>query len=305
MRMRLPPALLDLANRQHNVLARRQALQWITGAEYDGFLRHGRLVRLHHGVAAIAGGASPPQQAMMAAVLRCGDGARITGPAVLGLFDVDGFTPRDHFTVLVPPGRRIANVDFDVLPDPLPDVDVATLDAIPIARPPLSFLHAAAGLAGVDDRRLRVAIHSARRQGCMKRRALVERARDLGDDHPGAAWALELEATGLLSLDSERERQVAEALSVVHPAPTPQAWVAPDVRVDFLWPDHRVVLEYDGWVDHPLGSDRDRRRRERLEALGYLVIVVRSEDLRDPDGLAARVQLTLTRRARELDLAAS
>lgn len=300
--MRLPADLLDLATRQHNVLSRRQALQWITGPEYDGFLRHGRLVRLHHGVAAIAGGACPPQQRLMASVLRCGGGARITGAAVLGLFDVDGFTPRDDYAVLVPPGRRIANVDFEVLHDPLPDVDVATVDTIPIARPPLAFLHTAARLAGVDDRRLRVAIHSARRQGCMQRRALIERAHALGDDHPGAAWALALEASGHLHLDSERERELATILSIVHPAPTPQAWVAPDVRVDFLWPDHRVVVEYDGWIDHPLGNDRDRRRRERLEALGYVVIVVRSDDLKDPDALAARVQLALTRQARELGL---
>lgn len=303
--MRMPAELLDLANRQHNVLARRQALQWITGPEYDGFLRHGRLVRLHHGVAAIAGGASPPQQRLMAATLRCGAGARATGAAVLGLFDVDGFGPHDDFAVLIPPGRRIANVDFPVAHDPLPGIDVATFDEIPIAGPPLAFLDAAAALGGVDDRRLRVGIHSARRVGCMKRRMLVERAIELGSAHAGAAWVLELEAAGHLSMDSERERQVAEILALVHPAPTPQAWVAPDLRVDFLWPELRVVLEYDGWVDHPLGSDRDRRRRARLEALGYLVITLRSEDLRDPGALAARVQLTLTRRARDLRLAAS
>ena len=298
--MRLPPELLDLANRQHNVLARRQALDWITGPEYDGFLRHGRLVRLHHGVAAIAGGASPPQQRLMAAALRCGDGARISGPAVLGLFDVDGFTPRDDFVVLVPAGRRIRNVDVQIVADPLPAEDVAIFDEIPIARPPLAFLHAAERLRGDDDRRLRVGIDSARRGRHMTRRALAHRARQLGPAHPGAAWVLDLEHGGRLAMDSEREREVADVLACVHPAPTPQVYVADDIRVDFCWPRLRVVLEYDGWVDHPLGSVRDRRRRERLAALGYQVIVVRSDDLRDPDALAARVQLALVTRAREL-----
>lgn len=302
--MRLPEELLELAHRQHNAIARRQALQYISGPEYDGCLRHGRLHRLQHGVAAIAGGAGPPEQRLMAAVLRCGAGARITGPAVLGLFDVDGFTPRDEYTVLLPAGRVISNVDFEVASDPLPDEDVAEFDHIPIAKLPMAFLDTATVLAGRDDRRLRVGIDSSCRKGLTKRPWLVERALQLGSEHPGAAWLLDFECGGGLAADSEREREVMEVFGHVHPPPELQAWVADDIRVDFLWPDQRLVGEYFGWVDHPRGDAHDAERIARIEALGHEVIVIRAADLRDPDALAARVQLALVRRTRELREAA-
>lgn len=240
----------------------------------------------------------------MAAVLRCGAGARITGPAVLGLFDVDGFTPRDEFTVLLPAGRVIGNVDFEVAPDPLPDEDVAEFDRIPIAKLPMAFLDAATVLADRDARRLRVGIDSNCRKGLTKRPRLVERALQLGLDHPGAAWLLDLECGGGLAADSEREREVMGILQHVHPRPELQAWVADDIRVDFLWSDQRLVGEYFGWVDHPTGDAHDAERIARIEALGHEVIVIRAADLRDPDALAARVQLALVRRTRELGEAA-
>lgn len=302
--MRLPAELLDLARRQHGALARRQALDHITGPEYDGYVRHGRLERLHHGVAAIVGGARPPQQRLMAAVLRCGAGARVTGPAVLGLFDVDGFSPRDEFTVLVPPGRVISNVDFSVRADPLPDEDRATFGAIPIAKLPTSYLDAAAVLRDRDDRRLRVGLDSSCRKKLTTRQGLVARARQLGPQHAGAAWLLELECGGGLRADSEREREVLAVFARVHPQPEPQAWLAVDLRVDFLWPEHRLVVEYFGWVDHPRDDTHDARRLARIEALGYEVLVIRAADLRDPDTLATRVQLALVRRTRELGRAA-
>lgn len=66
-------------------------------------------------------------------------------------------------------------------------------------------------------------------------------------------------------------------------------------RVDLAWPDRMLVLEYDGehhrdratWV-------RDLRRRERLEALGWTVLVVTATDvLTTPDDLVRRVAARL------------
>lgn len=301
--MGLPAAVLDLANRQHNVIGRRQALAHMDEGAYDGHLRRGRLQVLHRGVVAIAGGASPPQQRLMAAALRAGHGARITGPAVLGLFDVDGFTPRDPFTVLVPAGRRVSNVEFAVHVDPLPGVDEARFDEIPIARLPLAYLDAACHAEALGDRRLRVGLDSSCWKRLTTRRAVLERARELGPSHAGASWVLDLECGGGLRPESERERQVLAALTVVHPQPECQVWLHPTMRVDFLWRRLRVVGEYLGWVDHDVADAGDVERFARLEAMGYEVITIRAQDLVDADALAGRVQQVLVRRARELGVA--
>lgn len=70
-------------------------------------------------------------------------------------------------------------------------------------------------------------------------------------------------------------------------------------RVDLAYPEQRVVVEYDG--DHhrdPAQWRRDLRRRERVEALGWVVLVVTAADLlAAPAEVAARVRRALARRA--------
>lgn len=299
--MSIPFEVLQLAGRQHNAIARRQARAFMSEHAYQGELRRGRLVALHRGVAAIRGGASPPQQRLMAATLRAGEGARITGPAVLGLFDVDGFSPRDPFTVLVPRGRRLRAVGFPVAADPLPGVDVAIFDEIPIARLPLAFADSAALCGGtMTDRRLRAGLDSAVRAGLTTRGDLVDRALQLGAQHPGAAWLLDLEAGGGLRADSEREREVTAVLQYVHPRPEVQAWLTDRIRPDYLWRELRLVGEYLGWVDHLPDDDGDHRRFAAIRALDHEVLTITASDLRDPDALVVRVQTALARRAREL-----
>ena len=62
-------------------------------------------------------------------------------------------------------------------------------------------------------------------------------------------------------------------------------------RVDLGWPEAKLAVEYDG--DHHRDRDqwvRDLRRRERLEALGWTVVVLTAADLRGPrDALIHRI----------------
>ena len=46
-----------------------------------------------------------------------------------------------------------------------------------------------------------------------------------------------------------------------------------DRLVDLLWPEHRVVVEFDGRTTHPLpsGFEDDRRRDIALQLAGFLV----------------------------------
>ncbi len=63
-------------------------------------------------------------------------------------------------------------------------------------------------------------------------------------------------------------------------------------RVDLAYPNYRIAIEYDG--DHHR-TDREQwqddiRRRRALEALGWTVIVIVAQDLRDPTAFVNRVR---------------
>lgn len=63
-------------------------------------------------------------------------------------------------------------------------------------------------------------------------------------------------------------------------------------RLDLAYPDRQVAVEYDGaWYWQQRRADD--RRRDALRALGWVVIVVSAEDLRDAAAVAARVRSAL------------
>lgn len=74
-------------------------------------------------------------------------------------------------------------------------------------------------------------------------------------------------------------------------------------RVDLAWPEAMLVVEYDG--DHHRERQQwvhDLRRRERLEAAGWTVVVVTAADLREPrsalvERVAARYRTGPARRS--------
>lgn len=88
------------------------------------------------------------------------------------------------------------------------------------------------------------------------------------------------------------------------PCPEANVWIVDHdgrrvARADLLFVRFKVIVEYDGW-QHERSSrqrQRDRERREVLEALGYRLIVVTSADLRTPRSIPWRVHAALVSRA--------
>jgi hypothetical protein len=82
------------------------------------------------------------------------------------------------------------------------------------------------------------------------------------------------------------------------PAPVPQFVVLAGEeflgRVDLAWPQHRLVVEYEG-AHHfdELQIRRDDRRYERLVAAGWRVIRLSAADLRDMDAVVERIARAL------------
>lgn len=65
-------------------------------------------------------------------------------------------------------------------------------------------------------------------------------------------------------------------------------------RVDFAWPEHRVVLEYQGGHHaDQLQMRRDDRRRNELTAAGWTVVFATAADLWDPQRFLAVLRSTL------------
>jgi G:T-mismatch repair DNA endonuclease (very short patch repair protein) len=84
------------------------------------------------------------------------------------------------------------------------------------------------------------------------------------------------------------------------PAPVAQFRVFDDEglvgRVDFAYPSHRIVIEYDGlWHAEPGQFAKDRRRLNRLTAAGWRVVFVTAADLWHPQRLVARLVAELAR----------
>jgi very-short-patch-repair endonuclease len=78
------------------------------------------------------------------------------------------------------------------------------------------------------------------------------------------------------------------------PPPLTQQGEAP--RIDFLWPDARLVVEVDGWQAHRtrIAFQRDRTTTNTLQLDGYTVLRFTWEDLtRRPTMVAAQIRRAL------------
>ena len=65
-------------------------------------------------------------------------------------------------------------------------------------------------------------------------------------------------------------------------------------QVDLAWPEHRLVVEYEGaYHFDDLQIGKDDQRYERLLAAGWKVLRLSSVDLQDLDGVVKRIRAAL------------
>jgi Protein of unknown function (DUF559) len=290
----LNASALRLMSEQFGIVSRPQLLTCgLTEGQVEGLVARGALEKFHCGTYRILGGGVPVEQAAMAAVIRCRPQARLTGPFVLGLLGVEGFSTADEFEVLVPPGRRVRNVPFRVRTDPLPGRFAAMVGPLPVVTATRALVETARRIQG---KRLVVGIDSARWLGLTRLDRLL-RCAECYERHPGARLIRKLIESGALDHESEGERALATLFADYDPPLEAQVWITPRIRVDFLWRDVEMILEYDGDRYHSLRRDRedDRTRDHELNALGYHVEHVRNADLASP--VALRTRILAVRRA--------
>lgn len=302
----LPGSAVQLAEQQFGVVGRCQLLAWMSRGEVDGFVQRGLLIRLERGVYRLAGSAAVPEQRPMAAAIRARPSARVTGPFVLGLLGVDGFTTRDPFEVLTAPDRRVRNVGFAHRSDPTPADPMAHCQGVPVVSPTVALVDAARFHNVVGDRRFRAGLDAARWSGRTTTERVIARAERLGEHDTGAAFVLRLLGAGDVVPESPPERTMGRLLRRFDPEPEPQVWVTPKRRVDWFCRPCRIALEYLGDVDHGTAAGRraDARRDDELERAGVVAVPVVAADLRDEAGFIAWITHLLGARAYELGVSA-
>jgi very-short-patch-repair endonuclease len=292
------PATVTLLSHQLGLISRAQLLGrgW-RADQVDGAVGAGRLERVHRAVYRVPGGGRPGGQAAMAAVLRIGEGARITGEGVLAHHHVAGIDPHAVGTVLVRPPRRPRSVPVVWRRDRAPAHDLARLGPIPGTTVDRALVE----LAGDRPaRRWLAAFDASRWRRLASTAGVLEVAARIGRSHPGTRAVERLADAGELAQESHGERDLAAALRAIgihEPEVRWQQQVSDRHRVDAFLPEHRLVLEYDGRDVHTDGRDRarDRERDRELHALGLEVLHLRAEDLRDHRHLRARLARAIAR----------
>jgi len=296
MRRKLDTVPIDarigaLADRQHGVVTRADVRQLgVSENAIDARVKSGRLWRVHRGVYAVGRPTLTFHGRLMAAVLSCGPGAvasHYAAGALQGLMKERG--PRIDVTVPGSGGRRRRGVVI-IHRGALPDGEVSTVDGIPVTHPARTVLD----LAGFLPRR--------------QLERVIDEAEylrlDLSGLRPGRGHrgsqtlnaVLAEHRPGTTRTRSELEERM---LSLLHRCrlPAPELNVQIDgYEADFVWREHNLIVETDGWRAHGTRTafERDRRRDADLVAAGWRVLRVSYERLeREPAWVAERLSAAL------------
>ena len=245
----------------------------------------------------------PAEQPALAAVLRAGTGARISGELALALLAVESCSFEAEPEIIVPPERQVRGVSFAVRRVDVARGDRATVRGIPALRVERAVLEFA---RTASPERVVRTIDSARWLRLLRMDRLMRRAADLGA-HDGARLVVTLHREGVLAQESDGERTLHAGLG---PLACHFEWGVADVvrpyRLDAYDRAARLALEYDSEAHHTLQRDihADRARELDLRAAGVEVIRVTKEMLRPSAVQRTRARIAAVREARLTLLAA-
>jgi very-short-patch-repair endonuclease len=266
---------LELASRQHGALADRQlrALGVSSRAQRRA-VEQGVLIRVAPGAVVVGGSPDSWHRRLQVGLLVLGPGAFVSHEAAAALLGLDG-TRAGAVVFTVPRQRRrhrLTGVDVHTT-DSVGPHDVLTIQGFPCASATRTVVDLAA--SGAPPARVAAAIDSAIRLRLSAVPVLTERLAHVR----GRRGVRMLDQ---LLLDSGGESILERTfLALVRqaglPRPQTQHRVRADARhvarVDFVYPEHRVVVEVSGLLGHsnPADRDRDAQRRNELQDLGYRV----------------------------------
>jgi Transcriptional regulator, AbiEi antitoxin/Protein of unknown function (DUF559) len=284
----------ELAGRQWGVVARSQLVALgVSRHAADHWLRAGRLHRLHQGVYALGHAALRVEGHRLAAVLACGPGAVLshrTAAAHWGLLRTD----QTRIDVTAPRGRHGAPGIRLHRSRSLDAQDTTQHQGIPITTVSRTLLDLAASARASELER---ALAQAERVRLYDHRA-IQATIATNNGHRGTHV---LAHATTRTPKWTRNEWEAEFLALIRRAGLPEpevneAFHVPDhgqCEPDYHWPEHRVIVEIDGFETHGTRAafHADRAKDAALTAAGHRVLRFTRDD--DPALAVQRVEKTL------------
>ena len=297
----LPVAELErraqrLAADQLSVATRDQLLvEGLSPEMIDRRVRNGRWRALHRGVYLI-GPVLVQGARTLAAVFACQPRASASHEtsALLHRLPLPANPTTVHVTVVGRnPGRRVGITVHRV--GALQPDEIRMVGPIPATTAARMILDLAASFDAGDLEQLVAEAYAAKLTSRHELRRLSARH----PRRPGVSRVRAIADTKPAFTRSVAERRL---LSLIRKAGLPEPRV--NVRlhgfeVDFLWPEHRVVVEFDSHAFHAARPkrERDSRRDQDLISRGYVVLRVTWHQLTsEPDALIARIATALGQR---------
>jgi very-short-patch-repair endonuclease len=289
-----------LAARQRGVISRDQLL---AAGVRDNPIKHrvraGRLHPLHRGVYLVGHSVPADGARELAALLACGERSVLSHTTAARQWRLIPGVPDAEIEITLVahhagtrPGIRVHRVSS------LARKDVRTLDGLRVTTPARTLLDLA---AVVRPAPLERALADALARNLVSERQITDQL----TRNPGRPGTPTLRAAAGLDggpalTRSEAERRLLALIRAADlPIPHTNARVC-RYEVDFLWPEHRLVVEVDGYAfhSHRRAFERDRERDAALAATGYLVIRVTWRQLTaNPAAVTARIASALASRA--------
>jgi len=259
-----------IADLQHGVLNVTQLAQ--LGLDPSTLKRRcaaGSLVRIHRGVYSADRRTLTTEGHWLAAVLATQPHSLLAGRSALACWEA---LPHETSPAHVVSPRRLRTPGIATQEASLHPDDCCALDLIPLTSPARSLLDFA---AGGDPAELERALNELRIARLVRPQDFEElRSRTFG--HHG--WRdlgrlLAAETEPGFSREELERRMIRLIREAALPSPHRNARVG-RWEVDFLFPEHRLVVETDGYAVHPgrRAFERDREKQAELQDLGFEVL---------------------------------
>jgi very-short-patch-repair endonuclease len=284
---------LAVAAAQHGVVTTAQLLDaGLCGPSIAHRVANGWLRRLHRGVY-VVGPVDDPLACERAALLACGPAAGLSHRSAAALWRirarVDG-----PVEVTLSAGHRRARPGIRIHRATLADDDVTTHHGLPITTPERTILDLAATITPDDLQRTINQAQIERRTSPHALHAYLARH----SPHRGQPRLAAALCDPPALTRSEAERILLRLIrSAGLPRPQTNVRVAGE-EVDAYWPEHRLVVELDGWTTHQTrhAFERDRRKDAHLTTHGYRVLRITYRQLtEEPERVIAQLATLLAR----------
>ncbi len=283
--MNIDEQLIELAHRKHHLIDRKDIASVMTSGQWCRLLDHGLWLSVAPGIWRHRATVVDWRLQARAGFLALGNESALYGRTAAAWWDA-GNLEITEVELVVPRTRRSCSMPFRVHTTSVwTSGDLQLKDGVRLTSATRTVIDLAAGATTAKE--IEAVIDSAVQRRLTSFPTLTKRAMELcGRGFPGTERlrGLLLDSGG----DSYLERRFLELVRTAGlPRPTCQVVHRLDgeriARVDFQFPDTKIIVEVSGRLGHVSDTDRqsDARRRNGLQQTGHIVLEFTTADVLD------------------------